>query len=419
MGISGLKLSFFSGGAAEIAAKTVASLEVGAAPTTASVTVGTIAAEVAWPVTFILGALWAPALWAKYHPEQVAAVNRDAQNPMWIVQHSIGRAPSLWQVRNLTGQAKTNADRHQAELDAAWQRMQEMIEAFANQQRFNEDPLSYFMRLQQQAWQAAMVAMSVEAAVGAVKMSAGGDDVKVGVSQNPDDDPESLSNMIRAILKNVPFLTLHTPEDKSPTPYSAFGLGNINRLLSGELSYTRLETLYMYLCAALNVTDALVVENGAGTNPDLAVSLAKLGAQVIVKDPVEHIERVAENIERKPAVRDRIRYMRDVDVSTPADIVFWADPDNSVIPSSGMSMGEYLGRDVKPGGFLVIQTDHVTIDDRRSFYLYPPGLDLEKWEVLYHGQMGPDRGHYENLLLPTVQGDHPIIWVQIYRRRKT
>lgn len=160
----------------------------------------TTLAPAAGAMQLVLFAYALPLALAEAHPEWVEQSRVAHQDPKWRVHnaYAYGWETSLRHMREAQeSRVQTNADRHQAELDAAWQRTQEMIEAFANQQQFNEDPFAYFQRLQQQTLQAAMAVKSAQAAAGlsggalGVKMSAAGGNAggagKVGKASEGDD----------------------------------------------------------------------------------------------------------------------------------------------------------------------------------------------------------------------------------------
>jgi hypothetical protein len=72
---------------------------------------------------------------------------------------------------------------------------------------------------------------------------------------------------------------------------------------------------------------------------------------------------------------------------------------------------DYLGRDVKSGGYLVIQTDHALGYQRKFLNLQ---FDPKQWAPICYGSL-PNLHRGSNYVLPTAQSDD--LRLQVYRRK--
>ncbi|MFO1518387.1 MAG: ATP-binding protein [bacterium] len=213
----------------------------------------------------------------------------------------------------------------------------------------------------------------------------------------------SLDLAIRQMLRALP--------GGPPTLATDYGA-----LASGELRYRRTEVLHRLLSGGRNPEGLESIDNGPGSLVHVAVTLARLGGRVKIKEPDAVSGTLHQLImqETVPAsIRERIQYvsLKDLDAESPADIVYWTNPDPYFIRRPlGMGEGEYFGRDVKKGGFLVIQTDFHGGEERLSLPRLDPGL----WERIFDEAL-PNRLGMTNEVLPTAQADD--LHLQVYRRR--
>lgn len=187
-------------------------------------------------------------------------------------------------------------------------------------------------------------------------------------------------------------------------------------MASGKLRHRRLEILHRLLAAGRSPAGIHAIDNGPGALIEVAATLAGQGSSVMVKEPGPEVS-THHRLLRKyfPAeLQGRIRYARpeDLDAETRADIVYWTNPSTFYLgkPTSGRD-GDYFGRDVSPGGFLVLQTDH-HFGSQKSFRRLE--MNPEFWEMVFDEEL-PNLQGAENYVLPTSQGLN--LHLQIYRRR--
>lgn len=185
---------------------------------------------------------------------------------------------------------------------------------------------------------------------------------------------------IEAIAATEPFAAYG---DKTLEPGNV-GFTEFDRLphvARGRIRHPRLERLFHKLTAGNPHVD--VVDNGAGSLPTLAFSLAQLGARVLVKEPhskwlgshQRHTQRKAH-----PDWRDRIVYPENLHQPTPAFISFWTNPqfDNGFfVMGDYTSIQDYLARDVMVGGYLVIQTDLAPVNFLQDEWISRAFVHLE------------------------------------------
>ncbi len=221
----------------------------------------------------------------------------------------------------------------------------------------------------------------------------------------------SLDLAVRQIMHEVPLSVLvhdHHPE----------GISTHEALRRGALRHRRLEMLHRLLAGTRELNGLQVVENGPGFTIEMTHSLLGLGAEVRVKEPDPasrrfHYRHLGKVLEGEPLTR--VTYTPptgDLDTVTPAHIVYWANPfEHDMLGFSPGALANYLGRDVAPGGFLVLQTDH-HFDTQTAFLKLP--LDPQHWERVFNQEL-PDYRYATNQFLPTSQGHS--LRLQIYYRR--
>jgi len=194
------------------------------------------------------------------------------------------------------------------------------------------------------------------------------------------------------------------------------GLTHSTALQAGAFRHRRLEILHRLLTGNRELNGLKVVENGPGFTIDLSYTLLRSGALLTVKEPDPLSRRShSRNVGK---ILDAESLSRFVLVSPEADttgefahLVYWANPcEWDLNRVQTQSLGEYFGRDVAPGGFLVIQTDH-HFDSQSGFLEL--SLANSRWERLFHEDL-PDFRGASNHFLPTAQ-DHSL-HLQIYRR---
>lgn len=178
----------------------------------------------------------------------------------------------------------------------------------------------------------------------------------------------------------------HSSHDDYP------GVSLAKLITSGEVEYPRLKIIARLLAGAKGPGGTFAIENATGFFIDTALTLALLGAMVLIKDPNDqahdHVTYVLEK-----HVRDDLAQhigfaptLESVAIPTPSPLVFWTHPDQHLQPPAGMTLPGYFARDVAPGGYLVVQAD---IRDYHSLAFNP-----DEWELVYS----------ENLF------EHPILW---------
>ncbi|MFO1463347.1 MAG: ATP-binding protein [bacterium] len=191
----------------------------------------------------------------------------------------------------------------------------------------------------------------------------------------------------------------------------------LQALKAGSLRHRRLEILHRLLAAGRPVEDLQTIENGPGTMVDTAWTLLRLGSPLQLKEPelssvgwhFRSLRRLA-----TPAELERVQYFRSeqIDHSAPSDIVYWPNPDpNRLVVPKETAIEDYLGRDVRPGGFLVIQSDHHlgAFSQLRALELNPLA-----WEKIFDAEL-PNLHEGTNQILPTAQGSD--LHLKIFRRK--
>jgi len=210
--------------------------------------------------------------------------------------------------------------------------------------------------------------------------------------------------------------------------------------------YPGMELVMRLLAGSKGPEASFVVENGPDQNSMPAIALLSMGFAVLLKDPIplvpysladryDDLVRGVVVPDDMPAeayimemVEDRKRDWMDrivgeipesvvqnvgfapdsesVNIDTPADVVLWTNPYIVGEIPDGMTLEEYMGRDVKKGKYLVVQADIETYHNLI--------MDPKKWESVYYGDISNSPlGSY---LIPTRLVKDPHI-VQIWRRK--
>lgn len=243
--------------------------------------------------------------------------------------------------------------------------------------------------------------------------------------------PPLVGEAISYLMKDVP--------PGPPFQTSRGDLPSDQGTLTGAVRFDRMRLLHRLLCSSLHQheRDVVTVENGSGRLCHLSAVVALLGSSVHVKEPSRltgdhHQETVAEHAPHLVSSQ-RIQHVskHDIDAPLSVDIVYWPNPNYIMFPAE-QSLLQYLGRDVRPGGWLVIQTDgdHESLALGRRM-LGPPNprsplsqdhrIDIrtltfpaDSWLTVYAGEL-PDSNE-SNYLLPTFLDCEPQ-WLQVYWRR--
>ncbi len=196
-------------------------------------------------------------------------------------------------------------------------------------------------------------------------------------------------------------------------------LQNLSRsgamLLSGSLRHRRLEILHRLLSGSGGTSGVWASDNGPGPLPNLALSLAKMGTQVVVRDLETAFDFARSQLafhKAPPEVKRNLHPVTkipELHLPRPSRIAYWVNPNLMRIempPETGL--GEYLGRDVVPGGYLVVQTDWSFNDMLKSALKLDPRL----WEQVLNARL-------TDYVFPTSQalGSSLGLELHIFRRR--
>jgi hypothetical protein len=191
-------------------------------------------------------------------------------------------------------------------------------------------------------------------------------------------------------------------------------------LMRGEFRHRRLEALHRLLSGERDLRSLRVVDNGPGPLIDLAFTLAQLGTFVTVKEPGADERETGEFIlsfmgpdpETPEGILIEYLPAERIDEPTPSAIVYWSNPDpRSFKKPPSFSLQDYIGRDVAPGGYLVIQNDHVSGIHEEFRHL---ALRSPEWELVFREELPDQASTAANYVLPTLQR-HSLL-LQIYRR---
>jgi hypothetical protein len=201
-------------------------------------------------------------------------------------------------------------------------------------------------------------------------------------------------------------------------PFGKYGgrLESHRLLIQGQVRHRRLEALHRLLSEGRDLSQLVTIENGAGPVPDVAITLARMGAKVIIKEPedinIRSHRRVFESLDAHDLHRKMTYIPRDeIDEPYPADIVYWPNPSpNYLNYPFDFSLPDYLGRDVRPGGYLVLQNDLHGNPDRYASLSWNP----QDWETIFRGRLS-NVSEETNYVLPTLTPDS--LFLQIYKRR--
>jgi hypothetical protein len=156
------------------------------------------------------------------------------------------------------------------------------------------------------------------------------------------------------------------------------------KVASGETQYPRLETLVTHLLS--DKTSPHIVERGSGVYSALSIALARrYRITVIEKIRNGHIpnyDSVPQEIRANITLLD----VAQAPATTSADLAIWIHPIPHLMKDDDDVLDlAFMGQDVVPGGFLVIQTEV-------QYYEIHPEPD---WEVIHdnrhHGFLAPSR----------------------------
>ncbi len=241
-------------------------------------------------------------------------------------------------------------------------------------------------------------------------------------------DPQllKLERHIQRSLQNEPYLEGSVVQEAFGYPSSAAS-ENLKRMVRLYLDRTftlpRLETILFSLIQALpeDTGKLTYVENGPGAMFFTSLLLAEFGQEVIIKEPQRACQRawsqaLAEWFPQELAKRIRLLpTIEEIEEPTSAEISIWSHPNPYMMTGSGAmprttdadDPTEYLGRDVKPGGFLVLQTDAQIYQELQ--------FPRKEWDVVYDT---PTRvGSWPNdFVLPTEYYSFPAA-LRVLRRR--
>jgi hypothetical protein len=181
----------------------------------------------------------------------------------------------------------------------------------------------------------------------------------------------------------------------------------LKRIIVGQVQLPRLAALHRLLCGRKSPQETFAIENGPGGLIHTTAALRAMGTAVLVKEIDASAFRIFEDGVRRlfpRAFREGLAYAIDVPsvgLRTPADIAYWVNPEPGMFSSDIVAVAGYMGRDVRPGGYLVIQSD---ILRRRNFRPDPAA-----WERIYFNLI-------EGLVYPTTIWDMDMALIVLRRR---
>jgi len=236
----------------------------------------------------------------------------------------------------------------------------------------------------------------------------------VRFSDLPPQTEHRLNSVIDDLLVQHAFLRHSNGEQRYTEATSCETLRAIG---TGEMRLELLEEIHRLLCGDKDPSAAIAVDNGSGRLSHLAVTLSIMGTRVVVKDPDKNATYVHRDLSHIHGNADFITHATspfEIMQHTPADVVYWTNPAHSMDLEGGRKLEtaensfrpgdtthiDYLGRDVKPGGFLVIQTDL----DIVAGIAYDPS----KWIAVHIGRIW-------NKVIPT--NFDGIQWLVIYEKK--
>lgn len=238
----------------------------------------------------------------------------------------------------------------------------------------------------------------------------------------PIEDP--VATEVRNIISELPAMIDEEGAEHN-RPFGLNGIDVIRRFFEGSVTFPRCEAIHRLLCGEAGPEETSVIINGPGAFPLLIAATSQLGSRTTVKELDHQFVRVIKKMTSRFMAEDhgsRIEFIQDsrkVDYPGPGpDIVYWNTPYEllvrgyNFIPSKkallkGENISSYLGRDVKPGGYLVIQAAPPTIFD--EYYETIP-FDGERWDDILNMNI-PD-----GIALPTTQS-YSDITLRILRRK--
>jgi hypothetical protein len=192
-----------------------------------------------------------------------------------------------------------------------------------------------------------------------------------------------LRGRITAILDDEPRMTL---DGKTSSERSINA--DLRLHASGRMSFPRLRAFNNLLFGESPRHEVTVVENGPGSLIHLSLEICMMGCQMFVKDldwnkPV-FSENLANAFGYVPANFHYMEY-KEIDQPTPAEAAFWIHPNQPQILGEaryvyrrGKGQINYMGRDVRPGGFLIIQSESEIFTPWSKF-------DTDLWEEIWIG----------------------------------
>lgn len=201
-------------------------------------------------------------------------------------------------------------------------------------------------------------------------------------------------------------------------------------LLDGRLRYLRLEILHRLLSGVAGPAGITAVENAAGSEAGVAITLARLGTTVVIKEPAGlglHNHQDTMRYHALEALRARVAYVTEWEQIHAADpqhrVVYWSHPNwQDLVLPSGYGLMAYFGRDVAPGGYVVVETDHheggavqfglsgIGNDGFKNLP-FPP----DQWERVFAADLPNLSEGLTNAVLPN--GQEVNIHFQIWRRK--
>lgn len=203
--------------------------------------------------------------------------------------------------------------------------------------------------------------------------------------------------MIKQLFQ-IPFVR---PEGIDPR--ALYTIQGCRAFVRNEIDLPRTGEFLRLLAGERRLEDFQIVENGSSANPFLALVAARRGADILIKEPSgpgANAHRLAIADVADEDLKRRIRYADHLMEPAEADLVTWVNVLDLLNLPAGMVLGAYLARDVRPGGYLVIEC--------ARFSKRLPNLPPHEWETVFEGDIdGP--------LVPTMYRDD--LWLGIYRRR--
>lgn len=218
------------------------------------------------------------------------------------------------------------------------------------------------------------------------------------------------SQVIKTILAHVP--------ESRPDPTSLPAHKESFHPIAYEHTFPRFNAIHGVLAQEFGGS-VTVVNNGPNSITAMEAHFVRRGDSVVVRDPEdsrlkEHAKRLNNQVGPEALLR-HVRYVGDK--TTPngpnwldrfnANIVYWANPYPDLFDGSCRLVFDYKGdpddeteikahyltRDLRPGGYLVFQTDE---EDSFDFL---DRLNPKCWQRVYDNTMGP---RFWGTILPTI-----------------